>query len=145
MRGSPRPRLPVMLALTACLATAAMVSAGDVADDVAVAFRDSSARAVRAFLPREGRVYVALSVLDVEEGFVGSDQLYYLLDALFKRAKTAAFEVTSADGRDADTVFLHSIWRIDDGDGRERKIRLSITLSRDKGAWAIRELRGGRG
>lgn len=134
--------MAVLASLVACLA-ASSAGADELTDDVAAAFRNSSARAIRAFLPHEGRVYVALAVLDVEEGFVGSDQLYYLFDQLYERATTVSFVVTKSDRTGANTLFLRATWKLGDRDGREHQIRLSMTLSRDESAWAIRELRGG--
>ena len=108
-------------------------------------FQQSSAAHLRPLLAAEHKVYLAVPAIERTPGFLGSDQLYYLLRSFFERHPTARFALgrQTAD-RQRRTVYVKADWSYRTESDKTRDEPLRITLVEQDGRWSIRELRAAR-
>ena len=108
-------------------------------------FRSSSASDLRESLASGRRVYLALPVVSDKDGFVGSDQVYYLFQAFFEKNPTRSFSIAKdAVERSGHTAFARAEWRFVAPGGQVHSEPLVFTLAEEEGRWVVTEIRAAR-
>ena len=113
-----------------------------VAEALQTAFTDCDPAALRPFLSRRLKTFIALGDLGPESGYYGADQAALVLRRLFVERTTTRFTLTPAPEHPGQApVVLSSRWTFRDDGAVRGEAHLAFTLASESGAWRLREIR----
>jgi hypothetical protein len=106
------------------------------------AFRHSRAEELRRVLSPQRKTYLDLPCLWDQEGFVSSDQTFYLFERFFDQHPTESFAVVRIERDDGDeTATARASWRYRTAAAEARSEPLLLTLGREEERWVVTEIR----
>lgn len=99
------------------------------------------ASALKAVLPRQGKVRVRLDCLGPENGSLSSEQLTALLGDFLRQGAVRSFRVVRTEVEDERFALVQSVAAAVDREGARRELHLDLTFQPEAGGWTLREIR----
>lgn len=112
---------------------------------IAKAFRTERADALNSILPAVGKIYISLeSVGGGPAGYYGRDQVYFIVNDIFKRIDTVTFDIRQGGSKTKGRVSpIHGIgnWQYRRNDSRTSECQIHFVLSLNGDDWSLVQIR----
>lgn len=96
---------------------------------------------LRAILPKQGKVRVALTRMGPDEGFFGASQVEALFQNFLAVGSVKSFEIVNVDSDGRSASLVHARASLSDREGRPALVGLRLSLQPEGGRWVLREIK----
>ncbi len=107
------------------------------------AFRNGDPGAFRSLLRSEDKIYVASPSLGLKPGYYSNDQVYFLIQDIFRGRRTQKFHFLQGAPIPRTAEHLNAVgrWCYRRGKSREVWVEIRFALVQRNGIWILREIR----
>lgn len=145
----PRGRVVAQILLAGLLVPAAASArpplgeqeAASAAQRFGQALLREDAPALKALLPRQGKVRARLEFLGPAQGSLSAEQLTALIQDFMRRGRVGSFEVVRTEVDEARLALVQGVVTLVDREGRKHSRRLDLSFQPEAGSWVLREIR----
>jgi hypothetical protein len=105
------------------------------------AFKDRNPDTIVPLVSTDGKVFLSLHSLGKETGYYGRDQVYFILQRVFRQHQTTGFSIQVQTSRRQKTQALcTSRWVYRTGDG-QGDVQIFFVLMAKGGQWSLVQIR----
>jgi len=110
------------------------------------AFRNADPKAIKPLLRGEDKILVSARSLGLAPGFYSGDQVYFLVEDLFRSRNTLRFQFGPPMGTPPNSTRVNATarWVYRTSRSREVNTAIAFTVIRKEGIWCLKEIRDPR-
>lgn len=105
------------------------------------AFKERNPQAIVPLVSPDGKVFLSFHTVGKETGYYGRDQVYFILQRVFRQHQTTGFTITVQTSRRQKTQALCTsqwVYRTNEGQGN---VQIFFVLMTKSGQWSLVQIR----
>jgi len=106
------------------------------------AFKERNPNTILPLVSTSGKVFLSFHSLGKETGYYGRDQVYFILQRLFREHQTTGFSIqiqTSKRQKSQALCTSHWVYRTSDGHGGD--VQIFFVFTAKSGQWSLVQIR----
>jgi len=105
------------------------------------AFKERNPGTILPLVSAGGKVFLSLHSLGKETGYFGRDQVYFILERIFREHRTTGFVIQVQASRRQSQALCTSHWVFRTNDGHGREVQIFFVFTAKSGQWSLVQIR----